>query len=119
MIKHNVGLMNTNAKIGDNMFPANVMTVENINEIIDKAFLIGKPTKKEKGVFNNHKTVKPLELCEQIIKLTAFFKDAVILDPFVGSGTTVLAAKNLGLNYIGIDINPEYIEITNKRLGKK
>lgn len=116
MLKNNIGLVNTNIKIGDNMFPANVLTIENINEIIDKSFLIGKPTKREKGYFNNHKTVKPLEICEYIIKLTAFYKDAVILDPFVGSGTTAVAAKGLGLNYIGIDSNPEYIKISEKRL---
>ncbi len=116
MLKNNIGLMNTNIKVGDNMFPANILTVENINEIIDKSFLIGKPTKKEKGDFNNHKTVKPLDICEHLIKLTAFYKDAVILDPFVGSGTTAVAAKRLGLNYIGIDSNPEYIKISEKRL---
>ncbi|MFC1613471.1 DNA methyltransferase, partial [Patescibacteria group bacterium] len=117
MIEHEVGLMNTNIRIGDNMFPANVFTVDNINEIIDKAFLIGKPTKREKGDFNNHKTVKPLEICEHLIKLTAFYKDAVVLDPFIGSGTTALATKRLGLNYIGIDVNPEYVEISKQRLN--
>ncbi len=116
MIKNEIGLMNTNIKVGDNMFPSNVLTIDNINEIIDKAFLVSKPTKKEKGNFNNHKTVKPLEICEHIIKLTAFYKNAVILDPFVGSGTTAVAAKKLGLNYIGIDANPEYVKIAEKRL---
>ncbi len=118
MLKNNVGLMNTNVKVGDSMFPSNILTVENINEIIDKSFLIGKPTKKEKGDFNDHKTVKPVEICEHIIKLTAFYKNAVILDPFVGSGTTAVAAKKLGLNYIGIDANPEYVEISKRRLGE-
>ena len=116
MIKNDVGLMNTNIKVGDNMFPSNVLTIDNINEIIDKAFLVGKPTKKEKGDFNNHKTVKPIEICKHIIKLTAFYKNAVILDPFVGSGTTAVATKKLGLNYIGIDANPEYVKIAEKRL---
>ena len=116
MIKNDIGLMNTNIKVGDNMFPSNVLTVDNINETIDKAFLVGKPTKKEKGDFNNHKTVKPLEICEHTIKLTAFYKNAVILDPFVGSGTTAVAAKKLGLNYIGIDANPEYVKIAKARL---
>lgn len=116
MLKNDIGLMNTSIRVGDNMFPSNVLTVENINEIIDKSFLIGKPTKREKGDFNNHKTVKPVEICEHIIKLTAFFENAVILDPFVGSGTTAVAAKKLGLNYIGIDANPEYVAISEKRL---
>jgi site-specific DNA-methyltransferase (adenine-specific) len=116
MLENDIGLINTNIKVGDNMFPANVLTIENINELIDKSFLIGKPTKKEKGDFNDHKTVKPLEICEHIIKLTAFYENAVILDPFVGSGTTAVAAKKLGLNYIGIDANPEYVKISEERL---
>ncbi|MCK4745028.1 site-specific DNA-methyltransferase [Candidatus Parcubacteria bacterium] len=117
MIKNDIGLLNTEIKVGDNMFPANILTVDNVNEIIDKAFLIKKPKKEERGDFNIHKTVKPLALCEHIIKLTAFYKDAVVLDPFVGSGTTAVAAKKLGLNYIGIDINPEYIDISLERLN--
>ena len=42
--------------------------------------------------------------------------DGVVLDPFNGSGTTAVAAKSLGRNYIGIDISEEYIEIARKRL---
>ena len=116
MIKNSVGLMNTNVQVGENMFPSNVITVDGINEILDKYFLIGKPSKKEKGLFNDHKTVKPIELCRHLICLTAFFENATILDPFVGSGTTSLAAKSLGLNFIGIDVNNEYVTISNKRL---
>lgn len=116
MLKYNVGLLNTNVKIGENMFPSNVMTTERIDEIVDKCFLLPKPTKEEKGEFNIHKTVKPLAICEYIIKLTTFSGHAIVLDPFVGSGTTAVAAKKLGRKYIGIDTNPEYIEITSKRL---
>jgi len=116
MLKHGVGLFNTNVRIGDNMYPANVFTVESINELIDKAFLLPKPTKKEKGEYNNHKTVKPLAICEYLIKLSAFAKNAIILDPFIGSGTTAIAAKKLGKNYIGIDTNDKYIKIAERRL---
>ena len=116
MLKHEVGLMNTNIKIGNNMYPANIFTVDNINELIDKAFLLPKPTKKEKGEYNDHKTVKPLAICEYLIKLSAFSKNAVVLDPFIGSGTTAVAAKKLGKNYIGIDINEKYVKISEKRL---
>jgi len=116
MLKYDVGLFNTNVRIGDNMYPANVFTVDIINELIDKAFLLSKPTKKEKGYYNDHKTVKPLAICEYLIKLSAFADDAVILDPFVGSGTTAVAAKKIGKNYIGIDINEKYVKITERRL---
>jgi site-specific DNA-methyltransferase (adenine-specific) len=115
-LKHDVGLFNTEVKIGNDMYPANVFTVDSINELIDRAFLLPKPTKKEKGEYNIHKTVKPLAICEYLIRLSAFSKDAVVLDPFVGSGTTVVAAKKLGKNYIGIDSNHEYVKIAEKRL---
>lgn len=118
MLKYNVGLLNTSIKIGDNMYPANVFTVESINELIDKTFLLPKPLKKEKGDYNDHRTVKPLAVCEYLIKLSAFAKDAVILDPFVGSGTTAVAAKNLGKKYIGIDASKKYVRIAERRLGE-
>ena len=44
-------------------------------------------------------------------------KDGIVLDPFVGSGTTIVAAKNLGRSYIGIDIAQEYCEIAKKRIA--
>lgn len=44
-------------------------------------------------------------------------KGGVVLDPFVGSGTTALVAKKSGRKYIGIDTNPEYVELANKRLA--
>jgi len=43
--------------------------------------------------------------------------DGIILDPFVGSGTTCIAAKQLGRKFIGIELNPEYVEIARARLG--
>ncbi len=116
MLKHDVGMFNTNVKIGDNMYPANVFTIESINELIDKAFLLPKPTKKEKGEYNDHKTVKPISICEYLIKLSAFSKNAIVLDPFVGSGTTALAAKKLGKKYIGIDANEKYVKISEQRI---
>jgi site-specific DNA-methyltransferase (adenine-specific) len=116
MMKYNVGLINTEVRIGKGMFPSNVVTTQRIDETFDKYFLLPKPDKKEKGEFNIHKTVKPLVLCEYIIALTTFSEEAVVLDPFVGSGTTAVAAKKLGRKFIGIDINPEYIEIAQKRL---
>jgi len=116
MMKYEVGLLNTSIRIGDNMYPANVFSVDSINELIDKTFLLPKPTKREKGEYNDHKTVKPLAVCEYLINLSAFSEDAVILDPFVGSGTTAVAAKILGKNYIGIDANEKYVKISEKRL---
>ena len=118
MQKHSVGLMNTSQTMGENMYPANVVTTESISEVIDKVFLVGKPSKTEKGDFNLHQTVKPLALCEYLIALTAYDRQATILDPFSGSGTTAAAAKILGRNFIGIDLNKEYVDIANRRLSE-
>ncbi|MBI5233847.1 MAG: site-specific DNA-methyltransferase [Deltaproteobacteria bacterium] len=114
--KYKVGLLNTNVKIGKDMFPANVVSTDSINEAIDKCFLIAKPDKKEKGDFNAHRTVKPLSLCEYIIRLTTYSPEAIVLDPFTGSGTTLLAAKKSGRRFIGIDTNQGYIEIAKRRI---
>jgi len=119
MIKYGVGLVNTNAKVGNNMFPSNILTTEPINAIMDRYFIVPKPTKKEKGFSNNHLTVKPLSLCEQLIRLTTFSKDSVVFDLFLGSGTTVVAAKNLKRKFIGCDINQEYVKIARKRLQQQ
>lgn len=119
VLKYGVGLFNTNVRVGKNMFPSNILMVDSIDYFMDRYFLIPKPSKKERGDFNGHQTVKPLTLCEHLIKLAAFSKNAVVLDPFLGSGTTAVAAKNLGKNFIGIDINPEYVAIAKKRLKHK
>jgi DNA modification methylase len=57
----------------------------------------------------------PLEVMENIIKLLP--EDKLIVDPFAGSGTTLLACQNLGRKYIGIEIDKKYIDIINKRLS--
>lgn len=56
-----------------------------------------------------HPTAFPLALAERAINLLTYKKETV-LDPFVGSGTTVVAADKLGRDGIGIDLNPRYIE---------
>lgn len=64
---------------------------------------------------NNHPTVKPLKLMSYLITLGSREGD-VILDPFCGSGTTCLAAKNLNRKYIGIESEEEYKKIAEARL---
>ena len=68
---------------------------------------------KEKTRF--HPTQKPVKLLEQII-FDYSNKNDLILDPFVGSGSTLVACKKLGRRYIGIDISKTYCDITNDRL---
>jgi len=119
IMKHKVGLVNTGLKIGNNMFPSNVLTTDFINETMDRYFLVPKPTKKEKGISNGHLTVKPVSLCEHLIRLTTFSNNSLVLDPFIGSGTIAVASQNLKRKFIGCDINPEYVKIANKRLKQR
>jgi len=65
---------------------------------------------------NYHPTVKPVKLMEWLIRLITP-KNGVVLDPFMGSGTTGIAAKNVGLSFIGIEISEEYAVIAKKRFG--
>ena len=66
---------------------------------------------------NNHPTVKPTKLMEYLCTLTKTPTGGTVLDPFMGSGTTGLACKNTGRDFIGIEREAEYIEIARARLG--
>lgn len=63
-----------------------------------------------------HNAPFPLDLARDHI-LSWSNEGDVVLDPFAGSGTTCLAARDAGRRYVGIEINPEYVEIINRRLG--
>ena len=45
-------------------------------------------------------------------------ESGIVLDPFMGAGTTAAVAKRLGRNFIGFDMNPEYVEIANQRCNQ-
>ncbi len=60
-----------------------------------------------------HPTQKPVGICRRIIETN---RGGVILDPFMGSGTTGVACKELGRNFIGIEISEEYYKIAEKRI---
>lgn len=64
-----------------------------------------------------HPAPYPLGLAERLVRMFSYIDDTV-LDPFVGSGTTSVAAANLGRSSVGIDISPEYIGISEKNMRK-
>lgn len=64
----------------------------------------------------NHSAAFPIDLPKWFIKLFTQ-KDDLVLDPFIGSGTTALAAAQLGRKYIGIDIEPEYVQLSRERVS--
>jgi DNA modification methylase len=95
--KYQIGLVDTRETL-DGTTPSTVMLVE----------------KPKKDKFNDHLTVKPIKLIEHLIRVFSC-EGQTIFDPFLGSGTTAIAAKKSKRNCIGIEINPDYVEIANKR----
>lgn len=83
-------------------------------------FYCAKASRKERTcngqVKNDHPTVKPLKLMEYLCVLTKTPTGGIILDPFAGSGTTLMAAKKIGRDYIGIEKEPHFCKIAEARL---
>lgn len=100
-MKYEVGLIDVSASL-DGKFPGNIMEV-------------ARPNKNEKGDFNDHLTVKPVKLIEHLLGI--FAKEGqTVLDPFMGSGTTAVAAINKKMNFIGFEKDEGYFKITQKRI---
>lgn len=96
--------------------------IRDLPESVQRIFpflIVPKASKKERNRGcengNNHPTCKPIKLMSYLITLGSRAGD-VVLDPFVGSGTTCIAAKMTGRKYIGIDNKNEYVEIGRARL---
>lgn len=65
----------------------------------------------------NHPTQKPLELCERLLKSCKQEpENGFVLVPFAGSGSECIAAKKLGLPFVGVEINEEYVKLIKQRL---
>ena len=114
---YGTGLMNTSeeTKTGEGFFPSNIITTDTVEASMDRVFLVAKPTKLEKGDYNTHLSVKPVTLISHLV--TLFTKEnAVVLDPFMGSGTTAVACIRAKRQYIGCEINKEYIKIAERRI---
>ena len=72
-------------------------------------------TREIKAYLNNHPTVKPQELMKYLCRLVTP-KGGTVLDPFMGSGSTGMAAKDEGFDFIGIEREKEYFEISEQRI---
>ena len=68
-------------------------------------------------VVTGHPSQKPVRLIMRLVEKYSQLGDT-IFDPFIGSGTTAVAAKKLGRHYFGCDINPEYVEMARQRVAK-
>lgn len=107
-------------------YPSNIILDEEAAQQLDEQrksktprfFYCPKISTTERSHGNNkHPTVKPVKLMEYLLKLVMPpNENAIVLDPFAGSGTTLVAAKNLGFNAIGIEKEQDYYEIAKARL---
>ncbi len=79
-------------------------------------FWCAKPSRTERAEASKHPTVKPIKLMTYLVKL-ATPPGGTTLDPFMGSGTTGVAAVSQGFDFIGCELEPEYFEIATKRLN--
>ena len=79
-----------------------------------KTYYIAPINHKDKKKYK-HPTIKPLDITEKVIKNSSKEND-IILDPFMGSGTTGVACKKLNRNFIGIELDEKYFNIAKERI---
>lgn len=102
LLEYGTGLFYT--KMNDGGFRSNIL--EDIKR--DKA-----------ADYNVHCTVKPLDLMNKLVEIfVPRTEGSILIDPFAGSGTTLVAAKNHNISYVGIEIEPTYIDIIERRLSE-
>jgi DNA modification methylase len=96
-------------------FPANFIH-NGIDEEWSHYFYCPKANKKERGD-NNHPTVKPINLMTYLCRLITP-PGGTVLDPFMGSGSTGIASVKEGFQFIGIELDPEYLQIAKHRINE-
>jgi site-specific DNA-methyltransferase (adenine-specific) len=104
----NYALMKTYDESGDSL--------KNVGKQMRDVWAIPSAPLREKKL-GRHPTQKPLELMKRLL-LACTNEGDVVLDPFVGSGTTGVAAVTLNRTFIGIDIDPQYMELATKRINE-
>ena len=93
-------------------YPSNI--IGEVQSAHQKYFYAPRATRKEKGDYNNHPTVKPVSLMSYLVRIYAP-ESSTVIDPFCGSGTTGVACIREERDFVGIDMTEEYVEIANKR----
>ena len=120
VLKHRTGAINIDAsriesvEVVEGRFPANIMH-DGLQQDWARFFYCPKVSKKERGENNKHPTVKPQELMKYLVRLVTP-KGGTVLDPFMGSGSTGMAAKDLGFDFIGIEKSEDYFKICQERI---
>lgn len=109
----------------DNLEKVRKMTAKRANNLDGKTWTkysisIWNDIRKTKEELNlHHPAMFPIQLAQRIMECFCNSTDKLILDPFSGSGTAILAAENLGKAGIGIDLSQEYTDMASKRLGQQ
>ena len=131
VLKHGTGGINIDGcRVGNDggtgRFPANIIHdgsqgvlsgfPETVGGSAARFFYCAKASKKERGIDNKHPTVKPIELMKYLCRLVKP-KGGTVLDMFMGTGTTGIAAKKEGFNFIGIEKETEYFKIAEVRIS--
>jgi site-specific DNA-methyltransferase (adenine-specific) len=80
-------------------------------------FYCAKASKRDRDEGNNHPTVKPTDLMRYLCRLVTP-PGGIVLDPFMGSGSTGKAAMLEGFDFIGIERDPEYVKIAEARINE-
>jgi site-specific DNA-methyltransferase (adenine-specific) len=131
IIQHGTGALNLDdtripyaqgeKKVGHNPHPAgrvaaNIVRTQEWQDGYDKFFAIAKVRQKADD-FNHHPTLKPVELMQHLVKLVSF-ENQTVLDPFMGSGSTGVAAIQLKRQFVGFELETAYFDICQKRLAQ-
>ena len=129
ILKHGTGALNLEetripyadgeGKVGHNPHPVgrvtpNILRTDFLEDGYDKFFVVPK-VRQHKDDFNDHPTLKPVELMQHLIKLVSF-QGQTILDPFMGSGSTGVAAMDLKRKFIGFELEEKYFHISQRRI---
>lgn len=123
VLEHGTGAFNTKAAeiVGEDRdrYPANVAVSEGATDLPESYFYTSKARESERTidgrVENDHSTVKPLDLMEWIVALVTA-PGQTVLDPFAGSGTTIMACRRLRREAVGIEKDPDYADLARKRV---
>ena len=128
IVKHKTGALNIEqtripyergeSKVGHNPHPhgrvtSNILRTDTFIDGYDKFFTVPK-VRQHADDFNNHPTLKPIELMHHLVKLLTW-ENQIVLDPFMGSGSTGLSALILGRKFYGYELDKNYFQIAEKR----
>lgn len=102
-LAHETGLIDTTSTL-DSKFPANLMPVP-------------KPSQAERGEDNDHITVKPVKLMRHLVELFSI-PGQIVLDPFLGSGSTGVAAVAAGRRFLGFELEAKFARLSRLRIEK-